>query len=461
MVLRQCSRPALPGLLLRVSACLAVLAAVLFGQPSEVGAAGPGKVEYRSGGSLVLARQAHQATALRDGTILITGGLDRVYGDTEPHPPAEVYDPRTGQSRLVGDMLYPRNSHAATLLNDGTVLITGGADGDSVVHRAEIYDPLTETFRPGDVTRTAWMGHVATPLMDGSVLLSGSGLNDGYELWDPTFGFRPTGDGCALGGGVVVPIGITTVLIATRGGTEQLLDTTTGTCRRLDGPFAQHRFESGVRLLPSGDVLLIGSFIRSTSVANSFTAHPMAYLFDITTGEFRQVEDPPHSGLIQWDGLTRLQGDMALVLFSRWGDGPFTASFDAATGRFTAAASPAGTRGIFRVTAVDGGDVVITGGYNIADSAEARGLRDVEIVRLKEAPQFLGTVSSGISLVVFSGGSASDLALAAPNAVSFYVATGGALYGYIAGAPSFVNAAFNSALPNGVPANTPVVVITP
>jgi hypothetical protein len=64
-------------------------------------------------------RSEHQATVLSDGRVLITGGA-------EGSPSAEVYDPKKGAFLPVGEMLMPRSLHKAIALADGRVLIVGG-----------------------------------------------------------------------------------------------------------------------------------------------------------------------------------------------------------------------------------------------------------------------------------------------------------------------------------------------
>ena len=52
---------------------------------------------------------------------------------------AELYDPSSGTWSPTGGMLKARSGHTATLLADGTVLVTGG--GGSALVTAELYDP--------------------------------------------------------------------------------------------------------------------------------------------------------------------------------------------------------------------------------------------------------------------------------------------------------------------------------
>ena len=94
-------------------------------------------------------RGGHTATVLANGPaatngkVLIAGGGDQS---------AELYDPATNTFTATGNMSTPRQRHTATLLNDGTVLITGGYNfsgaGGSTVYltSAELYHPNSGTF---------------------------------------------------------------------------------------------------------------------------------------------------------------------------------------------------------------------------------------------------------------------------------------------------------------------------
>ena len=128
------------------------------------------------------------STLLPDGRRLLLGG-ER---SGEIAPDAAMLDPRTGAIvRLDAVMTMPRADHTATLLPDGTVLITGGRGPlGQVAEVAELFDPQTNAFvpvaMPGGAPRA---GHTATLLMDGRVLIAGGtdaggGIVPEVEIWD-------------------------------------------------------------------------------------------------------------------------------------------------------------------------------------------------------------------------------------------------------------------------------------
>jgi hypothetical protein len=122
------------------------------------------------------ARAFHTATLLNDGSVLVTGGLvtvgKNVYVDLAT---AEVFDPNSGTFMPKGTMIFARANHAATLLSDGTtVLITGG-------RTAELFDPANGFTRTGDMVSPR-ADHTATLLKDGTVLVTGGDDGSGTAL---------------------------------------------------------------------------------------------------------------------------------------------------------------------------------------------------------------------------------------------------------------------------------------
>jgi hypothetical protein len=64
----------------------------------------------------------------------------------------------------------------ATRLNNGQVLIAGGADTNGLIPAAELYDPSTGTFSLTGSLNTPRLGHTATLLPNGEALIAG-GVN--------------------------------------------------------------------------------------------------------------------------------------------------------------------------------------------------------------------------------------------------------------------------------------------
>lgn len=124
------------------------------------------------------ARAAHTATLLNDGTVLITGGF--AGRSSVGLSSVEIFDPSTKRFTKITPMLTARFDHSATLLPDGKVLIVGGYSGGAVA-TTEIYDPARKSFTAGPVMNTARYGHTATPLNDGRILFAG-GVGTGWTF---------------------------------------------------------------------------------------------------------------------------------------------------------------------------------------------------------------------------------------------------------------------------------------
>jgi hypothetical protein len=138
-------------------------------------------------------RVGHTAALLPDGTVLIAGGM----GGTGALSLAELYDPATGQWIATGDMVDGRIYHRATPLAGGRVLVTGGIDSviDAGNFRTsvELYDPGTGQWAVTESMAVARNGHTATLLVDGTVLVTGGSDASGSifaaaELYDPGSG---------------------------------------------------------------------------------------------------------------------------------------------------------------------------------------------------------------------------------------------------------------------------------
>ena len=126
-------------------------------------------------GNMVAERQSHSATLLADGRVLVVGGIWVPPSDgNDVVGSAELYDPFTGSWRTAGSMSTLRWHAAASLLADGRVLVTGGnAASGATQASAEIYDPVTRTWTLTASMSTTRHSHTATLLDDGTVLVTG------------------------------------------------------------------------------------------------------------------------------------------------------------------------------------------------------------------------------------------------------------------------------------------------
>jgi Galactose oxidase, central domain len=149
------------------------------------------------------ARAFHTSTLLADGRVLITGGATGAPASgtctgCQTHTAtasASLYDPKTGAIAGTANMSVPRMGHVAVLLDDGRVVIAGGArsltynpdtvaspfpfsppDG-AVLSSVEVFDPDTGAFSPVDTA--ACQGCVArlfaagAPAFQGEMVITG------------------------------------------------------------------------------------------------------------------------------------------------------------------------------------------------------------------------------------------------------------------------------------------------
>jgi hypothetical protein len=150
------------------------------------------------------ARVYDTATLLTDGSVLVTGGTVPEGTDAVPVSSAELYGPKTGAFTATGSMDTSRTSQTATLLPNGRVLVAGGYGGCNAsicntLASAELYDPATGTFSPTGSMATPREDQTATLLSDGQVLITGGGEPGNIsfasaELYNPATGaFTATG----------------------------------------------------------------------------------------------------------------------------------------------------------------------------------------------------------------------------------------------------------------------------
>jgi formylglycine-generating enzyme required for sulfatase activity len=153
---------------------------------SELGCAAAGS--FSPTGRLDAGRFDHAATLLPNGRVLVTGGL----GIQGPVGVAERFDHVSGTWTGAGSLGVGRRGHSATLLANGKVLIVGGMAGNSCLASVELHDTARGTWTTTGNLRRARTAHRAVLLANGKVLVIGGrdagGPLASCELYDPGTG---------------------------------------------------------------------------------------------------------------------------------------------------------------------------------------------------------------------------------------------------------------------------------
>ena len=138
----------------------------------------PETASWSAAGQMASPRFEHSATLLDDGRVLMAGGLGPVGEgpDLAPLRSTEIYDPAADAFVTGGTLDEGRTNHTATLLEEGRVLVAGGAggeNGDLSLASAEVFDPRQAGWSSVAALAQARTGHTATRLDDGRVLVAG------------------------------------------------------------------------------------------------------------------------------------------------------------------------------------------------------------------------------------------------------------------------------------------------
>lgn len=141
---------------------------------------------------LALARVFHAATALEDGRVIVSGGYRSDppggFGRYVPQSfgESEIFDPVTGTWTTVASLAEARYLHQSLLLSDGSVLVVGGYDVATRMPAVgvERYDPAADAWAPAGTLPTGITGFTLTLLGSGKVLVVGG--SGGYSDEGPT-----------------------------------------------------------------------------------------------------------------------------------------------------------------------------------------------------------------------------------------------------------------------------------
>ncbi len=130
------------------------------------------------------ARDAHTATLLPDGRVLVAGGSAEGTGVLAS---VEIWSPRTGRFTPAAPLLDRRHKHGAVAVRGGVLVLGGSDDRDFAGRRAS-----AELYRVGE-RRWVRVGQLSAPrfklgdavvaLPDGGALVAGGAA--GADRYDP------------------------------------------------------------------------------------------------------------------------------------------------------------------------------------------------------------------------------------------------------------------------------------
>jgi hypothetical protein len=314
---------------------------------------------FTSQSSMSVARYAHTATVLNNGTILIAGGYNTASSAT-----AELYNPTTGVFSSVGSMATARHNHTATLLNNGMVLIAGGINSATGnLASAELYNPSTTTFTPAGNMSAQRAYATATLLNSGLVLIAGgttgSVIQSSADLYNPvTNTFTATGamttardahTATLLNNGMVLVAGGNTPNVS---GLAELYNPAIGTFTATGG-LAQPRASHSATLLNNGTVLVAGGNDSSAAaIASAEIYDPAAGTFSaagsMATGRYSQAATLLTSGMVLLaGGSSNISGTLASTELFDPASRTFTPGGSMTTARSAHTASLLATGGCF------------------------------------------------------------------------------------------------------------------
>ena len=119
--------------------CMTTLASVDIWTASVAeGDGGEGAGSFAPGPSMATARHHHTATVLNNGEVLMAGGANSSGASL---PTSEVYLPLAREWLGTSAMLMARAFHVGALLNDGRVLVAGGCNPATCISFAEMFSP--------------------------------------------------------------------------------------------------------------------------------------------------------------------------------------------------------------------------------------------------------------------------------------------------------------------------------
>lgn len=311
----------------------------------------------------------------RDGSAGDSGSVDGGFPDATPldaGPTDGGADAGPSYFRRVGDLQQGRVWHAAALLADGRVLVTGGfpvyGQWDSVTASAEVFDPTTETWSPVDSLPNARAAHGMAALPDGRVMAAGGTDNfsvsyvDSVDVFDPSTGNWTTVGALQEGRNSVALATLSDGRVIVAGGypagtAADIFDPSTNGVSPI-APLAIWRHSHRAITLPDGRAFAMGG------ASNGFT--PSTELYNPATQAWNS--GPPMQTGRAWFTLSRLQDGRLLVAGGHDTDNALVFDsveiYDPTSGIWSPGAPMNHARARHAACVLSDGRVLVTGGDN-------------------------------------------------------------------------------------------------
>lgn len=330
--------------------------------------------------NLSSARYQSTGTLLNDGTILVSGGEDNNGAGLST---AEVYNPVTQTSTATSNrMTIGRMNHTATLLSNGKVLISGGGSASQVgSSSANIYNPTTSTFTAttGNMVGNR-TGHTATLLRNGKVLLAGGKNGTSITYLSSAETFNPaTGTFTAITGNMqaaraghsatLLPDG--RVMFAGGGSSSRVFAVVTANAYDpVAGTSAALNSMTTARANFTLTLLNNGKVLAVGGYNNSSVRLSSAEIYDPLANTWSATANSLRTG-IRSDHAASLLPD-GRVLISGGSNGTAALSsteiYDPVTGTFTAGNNLNGARAYHNNIVTPDGKVIVIGGSSASDT---------------------------------------------------------------------------------------------
>ena len=315
------------------------------------------------------ARQTHTATLLATGNVLITGGSD---SGGFPIASVEIYNPVSNAWSNATSLGTGRRHHTATRLPSGKVLVAAGI-GSNYLNTAEVYDPVANSWAPVANTLTnAFSRHSATLMASGKVLVTG-GIGAGGSIFNAAELYDPATNQWSSAGTLTAARYLHSATLLPTGEVMLIGGTTTGFTYLASGelidasapawsngtPAGQGRYQHSATVMLSGKVMLAGGLDATPNFLTSVELYDPAANSWAPTGSLATARRDHTSTLLR-------NGKILVVGGCSTGNTyPTNAElYDPVTGNWGAAGNLTDGRSQHTATLLPSGKVLVIGGVN-------------------------------------------------------------------------------------------------